>query len=145
MIVGVTSALRLALRATGPVHDFRAYNGVASLIGPVTVAMLFVVAAFRTGIHRWRWYFVFCSVLNVVAFSLKGIGVTHLTDLVSYLATASILIGVVSTDVARGQKHVWTHWIGVALWPWFAILLLGWLLYQVFLIELGFDATSHAT
>jgi len=88
---------------------------------------------------------VSCSVLHLVTFSLQLAGVTQLPDLLSYPATALILIGVVSIDLARRQIYIWTHWIGVALWHWFAIVLLGWLVYDVFFVEPGFDATSGAT
>jgi len=141
-IVGVVAALRLSVQAVAPVQDSQVYTSAVRMIGPVALSVSFALAAKCTRIRHWRWYFVSCLAFCLAMFSIRA---TRLVDVLSYSVPAFLLVLVVGIDLMQRRRYTWSHWTGVAIWPWFSGVAIAWLLYAVFIIEPALDAMSGAT
>ena len=137
----VTAILQRGLlfyMAPNDTMSWQAFSGFGVLIS-LLMAVLYVLAAVKTRILRWRVYFVAALVAGVMTVILpflvslvgamppntpKGLAALHQSP---WLALSVLLLYVAVKDAGGDVPFRWPHWLGVGIALWNAILLVAWI------------------
>lgn len=84
----------------------------------VLVATIYLVAARRTRIGRWRVFF-YAHTAHYAAYLVFTCAGFTLARYWTFLFPGGVLAAVVLTDVLRRGRYPWSHWSGVAIYFWF--------------------------
>jgi hypothetical protein len=102
------------------------------LVSGLGNALIYFIAAVRVKVTRWRTYLA----TVVVVSALHGCALFRLPwAIIPYIVTSPlpslVLAVVVLMDVIQRKKYPWTHWVGVGIAVWLAILNVGMLLFRL--------------
>jgi len=98
------------------------------------LAVIYVIAAVRTKVPRWRWFFaarivapVLCTVLPTALFRFSTIHWYTILSCSPHVLLAAFLIGIAAKDfrehVSGRVRYRWTHWLGIAVQLWSSAVL----------------------
>jgi hypothetical protein len=92
-------------------------------------AIVWTVAGFRIGIRRWRRFFFLVAVSEIIVyfFACGGFALGFAAFCGGEVLVVIVLAAIVARDHRRGLRYPWSHWAGVAIWFWSALLNLGFL------------------
>ncbi len=104
----------------------------------LTGAMIYLMAARRVGVRRWRRFFFLCAGTGVLAGLLACIvwyrfGAAHQA---LYVLVSVVLVVIVIRDHREGFRYPWTHWLGVGVRMWFTLLSVAWFVLMSFFWEM---------
>jgi hypothetical protein len=96
---------------------------------------IFLWAAVKVRVRRWRWFFLAWSGTTLLSMPLLCCGVLQIggSQQVAHLVIGGWLVAVVLKDHFQGLRFPWTHWLGVAIRFWLTAASLGWFLWQMLL------------
>ena len=97
-------------------------------------ALLWMVADLRIRIRRWQRFFFLCAGAHVLSGFLSCAGIDQFVaaHYLLYVLVTIVLVVIVVRDHRQGLRCPWSHWLGVGLRFWFALLSLGWFVLVTF-------------
>jgi hypothetical protein len=100
-------------------------------------ALLWMVADLRIRIRRWQRFFFLCAGAHVLGGFLHCAGVNEFiaAHYLLYVLVTIVLVVIVVRDHRQGMRYPWSHWLGVGLRFWFALLSLGWFVLVTFFLD----------
>ena len=138
VISGISNTLWLAIN---PVYVWIAHRGISgqpsmwvfwsvALAAFAINAAVFVWALVRVKIRRWRIFLLSIPVCHLAGYGLMWMSVRiaspgpmfYVIQNVAPLAAAVVLLIVVIQDHLEGKRYPWSHWMGIALRLWLAVV-----------------------
>jgi len=107
------------------------------------LGVLYLSAAVRTDVTRWRLYLTLVVVSSLVSytvflgqsfFGLYGLTTVQIIQGI-YLLPRAVLLVVVIRDVLQPAGYRWTHWLGAGIDLWLAASTAGWLVWTILFPE----------
>ncbi len=98
------------------------------------ISVIFLVAARRVGARRWRTFLLSVAVLWFLRMVLDCMGSTYsLRQMAIHVISGGVLAVVVRMDLAQRKPYPWSHWVGIGVFAWSAILAVVLYVYSAFL------------
>jgi len=99
------------------------WSGVVRFLADVLPCVLYSVAAVRTKVRRWRWYFatVVVAVVNSLFAGYAGrfVRLSPRWQLAfeesPFLLPLLVILPVVVGDLSGRPSYRWTHWVGIGI------------------------------
>ena len=141
VVRGISSVLFLVLDFVilqtikpAPVHARERAISLFNLI----VAMVWIWAMLVVRARRWRAFFFVAAAFELLSCVLLWAGVAHRGAWrhALYTLVPVVLAVVVVKDHRQGLRYPWTHWLGVGVQMWIALVALGWYLVATFLLDI---------
>lgn len=114
-------------------HILRTRGACCSML---FLGVLYVIAAVKTKVFRWRLFFVAKMVAMAVAYSLPGVMTGFFTTMRWHavfscgpqILLCAFLVGVAARDFRERaptrSQYRWTHWLGIAVQLWSGAVLI---------------------
>ena len=115
--------------------------------GMLFLGVLYLIAAVKTKVFRWRLFFVATMVAVVFAYSLPVIMARLFVIMRWYpvfscgphILLAALLVGVAAKDfrehVITRTQYRWTHWLGIAVQLWSGAVLTVYMIWSILFHE----------
>jgi hypothetical protein len=141
VVLGISSLLGLVLgfvisqmMESAP---FRSWERAISLYNLV-VAIVWIWGALVLRARRWRAFFFLAAAFELLSCVLLWAGVAHTGAwrLPLYVLVPVVLAVVVVKDHRQGLRYPWTHWLGVGVQMWIALVALGWYVVATFFLAM---------
>ena len=113
-----------------PVLSLALYSTMMSHVTDLIRALIWTVAGLRIRMRRWRTLFFLYAAATLLVGLLTCGGIARLgaAFCVPELLVTIVLVVIVVRDHRQGTRYPWSHWLGVAICFWVALLNLGFVL-----------------